>query len=1272
MLYKHNSKTHKGFIARALPLAMLAGVALIFSLVLAACAAAGSSGGGGTPDLIAAGAACTENGTACVAGHTCDPTNFICVLTLDAPDPIADGEACTLSGVACATGLACEPNADGTGTICQVPSPVSTLVTPGTPVVSEDLTDGFINSAENNAGYTITVAPADANESFTVGHMIRLTNGNTPLTTPASQVVDATTTSGVTFTGTLDDGIYTLGARVDDGVSMRDTASSATLDFTVDTVAPAAPATLTATDASDGFINIAENDAGYAIVVAPASGSSFAVNDDIKLLSGNVSVDTATVDSGTTGGVTFNIATDGLDAGFRSITATVTDKAGNEGPASSALTFTVDLTAPAAPAAPTLMLASDDGDDTITAAELSGNAIGLRIVPVTGERFVADKDKAIFILRRSGDPDIMSEMTIDNAVGSTIASAFTRGQVTDGAYALTAIVENEAGNQSPESVATDIEVDLISATETSEITITSTDVVGGFVNQVAEDDGIQIVVTISGSLGAFGSGDSVELYIGSEMFAPAITATPTSGTSVTLTIPKDKLTEGVVGINAIVFDSGRGANFTADAALVFTLDRTVPATPTTPRSPQAASVGGTNYINEADNTAGYSVVVDGPFVVGDVVELLDGGSSLTPSAIMATVGTDAGATTSAVTFGFGGSDTVLPDGAYSFTATVTDAAGNPAAAPSAAFAFTVDAVAPVAPATPQAGELVDGIGTSTKYINIDANAGGYDITVAPASGSSFAEGDRVVLTNGAGLSAVPLIPERAATVASSTTGGVTIAIPPSGGLPDGVYTIGARVTDAAGNTPANSADTLDFTVDLTPATPAMPTASELVDRSGINYINIDANMGGYNIVVAAAGGIFVAGDTVTLTDGGSALTTPIPITVSGTSRSRVTFTIPASSGLSDGDYTIGAMVTDVAGNDATTSSTLDFTVDLTPPVVTPAAPTASRSGSLIVDLPADNYINRADATGGYNIVVTPSGGSFTVGDTIELTDEGNPFAPARTVLIGSTSSVTVAIPQNGLADKAYELGARVIDPAGNPGTISATLDFTVDLTTPGRPRTPVSTAAGDGYVNATERTSGYEIVVTVPGGVAISDTVTLTDSITGTATPLVLASPDQNPITITTAAPSVTFAIPAGTFADGNTPQIGAMISDPAGNRRASSTTLNFTVDTMAPAAPPAPTLANDTSPMDNTLTTAELSDDEIDVRIGTSGMPAFVTGERYFLSLRSSGGLDLLSVRDGYATPTEVIDDAFSTDQIPGNGDYMLVAAVGDAARESQYGGHH
>ncbi|MCP4380668.1 MAG: Ig-like domain-containing protein, partial [Hyphomicrobiales bacterium] len=168
--------------------------------------------------------------------------------------------------------------------------------------------------------------------------------------------------------------------------------------YTVDAAAPAAPSTPDLETASD----------------TGASDSDDITNDDTPTFSGTAEADSTVrlyadgveVGSAVATGGTWSITASTLADDTYDITARATDAAGNESPASAALSVTIDTTAPAA----SIALDAITADNVVNAAEAGGN------VAVTGT--------------------VGGDVTDGDTVTVTVNSTQYQGLVSSGAFSI--------------------------------------------------------------------------------------------------------------------------------------------------------------------------------------------------------------------------------------------------------------------------------------------------------------------------------------------------------------------------------------------------------------------------------------------------------------------------------------------------------------------------------------------------------------------------------------------------------------------------------------------------------------------------------------------------------------------------------------------------------------------------------------------------------------------------------------------------------------------
>ena len=330
-------------------------------------------------------------------------------------------------------------------------------------------------------------------------------------------------------------------------------------------------------------------------------------------------------------------------------------------------------------------------------------------------------------------------------------------------------------------------------------------------------------------------------------------------------------------------------------------------------------------------------------------------------------------------YSFTGSQ-ALTDGSYIFYITATDVAGN--SATSEKIQVTIDTQVSIPTL-----DLADA--SDTGSLNSDNIT--RDTTPTFSLGNIDADVISVqVIINGTAYDAV------------QSEGKWTFTAPE---LADGDYSISVIVTDNAGNT-ANST-TLAMTVDTSVAAPVIALSDD-TGTPGDNQTN-DTTPGFAITTENDAVSVMVS------IDGG----TPLAATKDADGQWHID-----STALADGDHTIVATVTDLAGNTAD-SATLAFTVDTTLSVPTIDLADASDSGSLN----SDNITN--DTTPAFTL------GSIDADVTkVQVLINGTAYDAVQ-----SEGKWTFTAPE--LADGDYSISVQVTDDAGNTAT-SAALAITVD------------------------------------------------------------------------------------------------------------------------------------------------------------------------------------------------------------------------------------
>ncbi|MEH8024079.1 Ig-like domain-containing protein [Gallibacterium anatis] len=722
-----------------------------------------------------------------------------------------------------------------------------------------------------------------------------------------------------------------------------------------------------------------------------------------------------------------------------------------------------------------------------------GDTVTLTVKPENGDAFTV--------------PYTVKEVDDVSGKGTPVSVTIPKqhgGKDLDGAYTVTAVVTDAAGNSSATSAEAKFTVDATVPGDTTgdgvaddngKPVVTIPENADGGVNATEfNDKGVQVNVTLPKGTQA---GDTVTVTVtkdGQSFEVPYTvkdTDDVTGSGSVTVDIPTTKFPsnpDGAYTVTAVVTDKA-GNSSASSAEAKFTVDATVPG-----------DTNGNGVIDEKDTNSGKPVV--------SIPEAKDGvNASELKNGVQVEVtlpqGTQVGDTvTLTVTPNEGqsfevthevksnddltGTDPVtitIPkqhngqnlDGAYTVTAVVTDKAGNSSAS-SAEAKFTVDATVP--------GDT-DGNG---KADDDDVNKGKPTVTIPEATAADnhivnakdFKDGVQVQVTLPKGTEAgdtvtltvtpkegqsfeVPYTVKGTDDVTGS--GSVTVDIPttkfPSN--PDGDYTVTAVVTDHSGNSSATS-DAANFTIDITapgdtnPAVSGVEEAPEVSIPEAVNGVNDTEWNGGENqegagiqVKVTLPSGT-KAGDTVTLTVTNADDTTPVftsePYKVKESDLTNgATITIPTSSKLTDGDYHVTALVTDQAGNAGKASDPADFTLDTT------ATDKPTIEGFVSDNNPQDNIITRNEVAedGSVQVKVTLPD-DVKAGDVLYITPittpqekgvEGQPVVGeqiAHTIsdAEASSKSAIVSVPTGVEEGKEGVLVvvANILDKAGNNSIVS--------------------------------------------------------------------------------------------------------------------------------------------------------------------------------------------------------------------------------------------
>ncbi len=804
------------------------------------------------------------------------------------------------------------------------------------------------------------------------------------------EVYDGTTLLGTaTVTGTSWTYLATLvnGSSYNFKVTETDVAgntSAATSGFalTSDTTAPSTPTSVAEQGTSvlgDDLLNDSEADNALALRVSLPTTGSLALAGDVLmvLLNGQAlstpltrTLDSTDLDNGY---VDFSLNPSLLGSdGAKSLTARLQDGAGNLSGQSTALAFSLDTTASAAPSL--VELGSSKLADSYLHALEASTPTKLRVgLPTTGALAVAGDNLRVLL-----GTTVLSSITLT-------ASHITAGQVdvtiastqwgSDGSKTLTAVLTDQAGNTSAASTSLSATLDTVAPTTTVETAVLSSDSGSSSTDWVTNT----ATQTISGTLSAnLASGEVVQVSIdGGTTWAHASASLGSKNWSLARTL------SGSNTIKVKVSDAAGNDGSITSKSYVFD---TVPT-----RAPLLSSLGGElddEYLNTSEADAGLELRVNLPStgvlpVAGDRVELLLGGTSFGTAKVITLTAQDL--TTGYVGFGVSQSE-LGSDGLKSLTAIVTDQAGNASDA-SEALAFTLDTSAPSNSVASIA--LSADSGTSGDFVT---NSAAQDIS--GTLDANLADGETVRLSLDEGSTWQ---------TATTTTGSKNWKLDKQN--LGGGSSIWVQVIDNAGN--AGPLTTQAYTLDITAPTPTLTTAilpntSSMFARSNevgkLYLVNTSVVVTGLSSITSATDNLWNSANVISAN--------------ADTSLSL--------SDLVNGTYRLYA--SDNAGNLSLVSSN-SMTIDSTaPPSITSmalSADTGALDSDFITKTAAQTITGTLSqaALAGQKVRVSVNGGSSWVDAT--TTVGSTQWSLADQTLSGNSSIKAKVVAVNGLESLVY-------------------------------------------------------------------------------------------------------------------------------------------------------------------------------------------------------------------------------------------------------------
>ncbi|MCW4743985.1 Ig-like domain-containing protein [Enterobacter hormaechei subsp. hoffmannii] len=1070
--------------------------------------------------------------------------------------------------------------------------------------------DDVINAAEKGADLVLSGTTANVEENQTV--TIAFGGKNYTATVDAEGKWTATVPSS-DLTG-LKEGDASVQVSV---TNVNGNSASAGREYSVDATAPSVTIN---TIATDDILNATEAQSDLAI-----SGTSTAEAGQTLTVSLNGKDYTTTVSAD--GSWTLNVpAADlaGLTDGSVTVTASVSDKAGN--PASVDHTLTVDVTVPG------VTIHTVAGDDVINAAEhnqaqiVSGSATGAAAgdkvtVTIGGQTYTT-------VLDAAGNWSV--------GVPANVISVLSDGTVT-----VTASVTDAAGNTGSGTHNVTVDTGLPSVS----------------FNAISDDNVLNAVekgqdLSVSGTSANLAEGTVVTVILNGKNY----TATTAADGTWSLTVPAADLaslgeanyTLSATATNGVGNSVSNTANLLVDTALPTVTINTVAGDNVINAAEVAAgqtlsgrvtnaeagntvtvTIGGNSYTATVQSDLTWSVNVpesvltalgNGDLTVSatvtndhgnsgtgerditidaslpglrvdtvagdDVINSIEHGQNLIVTG--SSDGLAAGTTLTVTLNGKTYAASVLADGSWTAaipaadvgalaagTMTVTvagqSAAGNPV---SISHDVTVDLAA--------VAISIDAIATDDV---INAAEKGADLVLS-GSTSNVEENQTVTITFGG----------RSYTAKVDADGNWTASVPSSdlAGLKDGDASVQVSITNAHGNSASAGRE---YSVDATAPTVMIDTVA------GDNVINGSEAAAGVAISGTTTAEV---GQTVTVTFGGNSYTAQVQqggvwsVNVPGTDLSA----------LADNGYTVQVSVSDAAGNPGSAGKAI--TLDTTPPTV---------SFNVVA---GDDVINSVEH--GQAQIVSGTATGASVGDKLIITIGSNQY----TTTVDASGKWSVGVPASdisALTDGTVTLSATITDSAGNSST--QTHDVVVNTASVAL---TVNTLSGDDVINAAE--AGASLVINGSSAQFASGTqVTIT--LNGKSYTATIQSDGAWQTTVP--------AADVGALADGASYQVSASAQDSAGN--SASATHTISVDTTAPV------ISVNTLSGDDVLNAAE-AQQPLTVHGSSSaeaGQTVTVTlGGKTYTALVGSDGTwtldvpaaDLVALSQGALTVTAVVND--------------------------------
>lgn len=870
------------------------------------------------------------------------------------------------------------------------------LTAPGTPTIGAVIDDVGPGTGPLTSGQTTNDNQPPLTGTGAVGDTISIYNNGVLLD---SVVIGNTGTWSYT-TPVLAEGNHVLTIRETDPAGNQ---SGPSAGFTV--VVDSVSATPVITNVTDNVGNAATtvvsgeltNDA-----TPPLTGTADA-NSVVTIFDGGTQIAVVTADN--TGTWTFTPDT-ALGEGSHSFTVRATDPLGNVSAVSAPWSVVIDLTAPTVP---TLDNVNDDVSGGVQGNLTSGQVTNDSTPTISGTGLAGS---TIHIMNNGTQ---IGTATVDVNGNWSFTPTTPLG---DGSYALRAYATDAAGNASANSSVFAFTVDT--AAPGVPVVTSVVDDIGPVTGTLTSGNSTNDARPTFSGTGEVGSTVHV-LVDGNEIGTAVVNAQ--GNWSFT---PGSDLAEGP---HAITFNATDAAGNTGATTAPFnlTVDTGVPLAPVI--STAGDNVGSIQTpLSSGQSTDDTTPTLNGTATANATVTVYENGQ---PIGTVQADGTGAWSFTPSAPLG---------NGSHTWTATVTDAAGN-VSPTSPGFTLIVDTAAPNAPVISQA---IDDVGSITGPLTSGQTT---DDTVPRLVGTSepFAT---VKIYEGTTL---------VGTGTADGSGSWSILLTTT--LASGPHSFTAQATDAAGNTSVSSTS-FSLTVDTTP--PALPVLTSILDDVG-NATTPVANGGFTNDAQPTLSGTAEAGATVKIFDNG--------VQIGSVTATGGAWSFTPSPALSNGAHTLTFTATDAVGNASAPTAGYVINVDTLPPAAPVISSVIDDVGSVTGPVTGTNPTNDTrptlNGTAEANATVRIYDGITLVG-TVTADGSGNWTLPQTTTT---------------LTQGTHNFTATATDAAGNTSVASAVTTIIVDTTAP---TAPTGTFNADGSVLTGSAEAGSTVTIRLADGSTVT------------------------------------------------------------------------------------------------------------------------------------------------------------------------------------------